>query len=60
MEMETSPDGDTWTSRRSAALARPPTSIVVTLLAGTYVDRGAAAPGTAYFHRVKLTSATCP
>lgn len=59
MEMETSPDGQAWTSRRSAALARLPTGVVVTLLAGTYVDRGTAAPGVAYFHRVKLTSATC-
>ncbi|HUS32028.1 MAG TPA: hypothetical protein VMZ53_26185 [Kofleriaceae bacterium] len=60
MEMETSPDGNNWTSQRSAALARPPTGVVVTLLAGTYIDRGAASPGVAYFHRVKLTSATCP
>jgi len=60
MEMETSPDGETWTSRRSAALARPPTSVIVTLLAGTYVDRGAGTSSAAYFHRVKLTSATCP
>jgi len=60
MEMETSPDGTTWTSQRSAALVRPPTGVVVTLLAGTYIDRGAASPGTAYFHRVKLTSAACP
>lgn len=60
MEMETSPDGVAWTSRRSAALARPPTGVIVTLLAGTYIDRGAETPGVAYFHRVKLTSATCP
>lgn len=59
MEMETSPDGNAWTSRRSAALARPPTAVIVTLLAGTYVDAGAQAPGTAYFHRVKLTSTAC-
>ncbi|MBA3464150.1 MAG: hypothetical protein H0T46_29615 [Deltaproteobacteria bacterium] len=60
MEMETSPDNNTWTSRRSAALARPPTAVIITLLGGTYVDRGGSNPGVAYFHRVKVTSGACP
>lgn len=60
MELETSPDGDAWTSRRSAAATRPPTAVVVTLLAGTYIDLGVADPGIAYFDNLKLTSATCP
>ena len=60
MELETSPDGTTWTSRRSAALARAPTGVTVSLLAGTYIDLGVANPGAAYFDNMKLTSAACP
>lgn len=60
IELETSPDGMAWTSRRSSAVARPPTSVIVSLLAGTYVDRGVEDPGVAYFDNLKLTSAACP
>jgi hypothetical protein len=60
MELETSPDGEGWTSRRSATVPRLPTAVIVTFLAGTYLDRGVPDPGTAYVHRLKLTSATCP
>jgi hypothetical protein len=59
MEMETSPDGVAWTSGRSAPLPRPPTGVIVSMLAGTYIDRGVSAPTTAYFHKVKLTSGAC-
>jgi hypothetical protein len=60
MELETSPDGELWTSRRSATVTRPPTNVIVSLLAGTYLDRGVDAPGIAYYDNLKLTSATCP
>lgn len=60
MELETSPDGEAWTSRRSSVARRPPTGVIVSLLAGTYIDRGVPEPGTAYFSSLKLTSATCP
>jgi len=60
MEMETSSDGQSWFSQRSAALSRSPTNVTVTLLAGTYIDLGIDDPGVAYYHRVKLTSASCP
>lgn len=60
MELETSPDRQTWTSQRSAAVSRVPTGVSVTLLAGTYTDQGVETPGTAYFHDLKLTSAACP
>jgi len=60
MEMETSPDGMAWTSRRSSALSRAPTGVTVSLLAGTYIDLGVPSPGVAYFDNVKLTSASCP
>jgi hypothetical protein len=60
MELETSPDGDVWTSRRSSNVSRPPTGVIVSLLAGTYVDRGVTDPGSAFFDNLKLTSATCP
>jgi hypothetical protein len=60
IELETSPDGVAWTSRRSAAVVRPPTSVVVTMLAGTYIDLGVPSPGIAYFDNLKLTSAACP
>ena len=60
MELETSPDGMTWTSRRSAALSRAPTGVTVSLLAGTYIDLGVPDPGVAHFDNVKLTSASCP
>jgi hypothetical protein len=60
MEMETSADGVTWFSQRSAAVTRLPTGVNVTLLAGIYIDVGVADPGTAYFERLKLSSASCP
>jgi len=60
MELETSPDANTWTSQRSAALPRLPTGVTVSLLAGTYIDQGVTDPGIAYFYKVKLTSSTCP
>lgn len=60
MELETSPDGEGWTSRRSSTVSRPPTGVIVSLLAGTYIDLGVAAPGVAYFDNLKLTSAACP
>ena len=60
MELETSSDGMAWTSRRSAALSRTPTGVIVSLLAGTYISLGVEMPGTAYFDNVKLTSASCP
>lgn len=60
MELETSPDGNAWTSQRSAALPRLPTTVIVSLLAGTYVDAGVAMPGTAYFSNLKLVSSSCP
>jgi hypothetical protein len=60
MELETSPDGEAWTSRRSSTVSRLPTSVIVSLLSGTYIDRGVADPGVAYFDSLKLTSATCP
>jgi hypothetical protein len=60
IEFETSPDGTAWTSRRSSAAARPPTGVTVSLLAGTYIDLGVPDPGTAYFSKLKLTSASCP
>lgn len=60
MELETSPDGQAWTSRRSSTVSRPPTGVIVSLLAGTYIDRGVADPGIARFASLKLTSATCP
>jgi hypothetical protein len=60
MELETSPDGEAWTSRRSSAVKRPPTGVVVSLLAGTYIDLGVPDPGVAYFDNLKLTSGACP
>lgn len=60
MELETSPDGNSWTSQRSAELPRQPTMVTVSLLAGTYVDAGVSTPGTAYFSDLKLVSAACP
>jgi hypothetical protein len=60
MELETSPDGEAWTSRRSSSVKRPPTGVIVSLLAGTYIDLGVADPGVAYFDNLKLTSAACP
>jgi hypothetical protein len=60
MELETSPDGEAWTSRRSSTVSRPPTGVIVSLLAGTYIDLGVADPGVAYFDNLKLTSASCP
>ena len=60
IELETSPDGVAWTSRRSSTVVRPPTSVIVSLLAGSYIDLGVADPGVAYFDNLKLTSASCP
>lgn len=60
IELETSPDDVVWISRRSARVTRPPTGVVVRLLAGTYIDLGVASPGVAYFDNLKLTSAACP
>jgi hypothetical protein len=58
--LETSPDGNSWTSQRSDVLPRLPNTVIVSLLAGTYVDAGVAMPGTAYFSGLKLVSAACP
>jgi hypothetical protein len=60
MELETSADGVAWISRRSAALPRLPTAVIVSMLAGTYLDRGVSEPGVASFYSVKLTSGSCP
>jgi len=60
MELETSPNGSSWTSQRSAELTRQPTMVTVSLLAGTYVDAGVASPGTAKFTDLKLVSTACP
>lgn len=60
MVLETSPDGNSWTSQRIADLPRQPTMVTVSLLAGTYVDAGVSMPGTAYFSNLKLVSAACP
>jgi hypothetical protein len=60
MEMETSPDGTAWTSQRTATLSRSPSAVIVSLLAGTYIDLGVADPGVAYFDNLKLTSQSCP
>ena len=60
IELETSPDGLAWTSRRSSTAVRPPTTVTVSLLAGTYIDLGVADPGVAFFDNLKLTSASCP
>jgi len=60
IELETSPDGMAWTSRRSSTAVRPPTGVIVSLLAGTYIDLGVPNPGVAFFDNLKLTSASCP
>lgn len=60
IELETSPDGTTWTSQRSVTPPRLPTDVSVSLLAGTYIDQGVADPGVAHFYKVKLTSPSCP
>jgi hypothetical protein len=60
MELETSPDGMAWTSRRSESLPRLPTTVTVTLLAGTYTDKGVDSPGAAAFFKLRLVSASCP
>jgi hypothetical protein len=39
---------------------RPPTGVIVSLLAGTYIDLGVPNPGVAFFDNLKLTSASCP
>jgi hypothetical protein len=60
IEFETSPDNAAWTSLRTSTVSRQPTGVIVSLLAGTYIDLGVETPGVAYFDNLKLTSASCP
>jgi len=60
IEFETSPDSMAWTSLRSSTVSRQPTAVIVSLLAGTYIDLGVESPGAAHFDNLKLTSASCP
>ncbi len=59
IELETSPDRTTWTTKDSRPLLRAPTAVVVQLIGGTY-DDGTPSPGTARFDNLAVISAGCP
>ncbi len=58
IELETSPDGLTWTTKNSRPSVSAPSAVSVSLIGGTYAPTPS--PGTARFDNLAVISAGCP